>query len=117
MHLINVDLPDPDGPQITIRSPRYTVRSISRKTWNWPNHLLIPFIWITALLERPDVSTVWFLINFSLMLPHSSFSVVCVKFAFQIQTIARHRKAGDEKNNGHKNIGFVFKTQPIGVCY
>ena len=30
MQRINVDLPDPDGPQMTIRSPRPTSRSMSR---------------------------------------------------------------------------------------
>src|SRR4030095_7715066 len=40
MQRISVDLPEPDGPQMTIRSPRRTERSMSRSTWNWPYHLL-----------------------------------------------------------------------------
>ena len=36
----SVDLPLPDGPQMTMRSPRMTLRSMSRSTWNSPNHLL-----------------------------------------------------------------------------
>ena len=41
MQRISVDLPEPDGPAITIRSPRYTVRSMSRSTWKVPYHLFI----------------------------------------------------------------------------
>ena len=34
MQRISVDLPEPDGPQMTMRSPRATARSMSRSTWN-----------------------------------------------------------------------------------
>ena len=44
MHLIKVDLPDPEGPQITMRSFSRTVRSISRSAWKKPNHLFMPLI-------------------------------------------------------------------------
>src|ERR1700754_1518290 len=40
MQRISVDLPDPDGPQITMRSPRPTARLMSRSTWKSPYHLL-----------------------------------------------------------------------------
>ncbi len=40
MQRISVDLPEPDGPQITIRSPARTCRSMSVRTWNCPYHLL-----------------------------------------------------------------------------
>ena len=32
MQRIMVDLPEPDGPQITMRSPRATLRLMSRST-------------------------------------------------------------------------------------
>ncbi len=32
MQRISVDLPEPEGPQMTMRSPEPTVRSISRST-------------------------------------------------------------------------------------
>jgi hypothetical protein len=32
MQRISVDFPEPDGPQITMRSPRETSRSMSRST-------------------------------------------------------------------------------------
>ncbi len=39
---ISVDLPEPDGPQTTMRSPRFTVSEMSRSTWKSPNHLFRP---------------------------------------------------------------------------
>jgi hypothetical protein len=48
MHRIIVDLPEPEGPQITIRSPRRTVRLMSRSTWNAPYHLFIAVISMAA---------------------------------------------------------------------
>ena len=44
MQRISVDLPEPEGPQTTIRSPFDTASSISRNTWNSPYHLLTLFI-------------------------------------------------------------------------
>ena len=44
MQRISVDLPEPDGPQMTIFSPWSTVRLMSRSTWNSPYHLLTPII-------------------------------------------------------------------------
>ena len=51
MQRIRVDLPEPEGPQITMRSPRLTVRLISRSTWNSPNHLFMPVIWMATSSE------------------------------------------------------------------
>ena len=45
MQRIKVDLPEPDGPQITMRSPLATLKLMSRSTWNWPYHLLT---WVNA---------------------------------------------------------------------
>ncbi|CFN74891.1 Uncharacterised protein [Bordetella pertussis] len=39
MQRIMVDLPEPDGPHTTMRSPGATSRLILRSTWNWPYHL------------------------------------------------------------------------------
>ena len=44
MQRISVDFPEPDGPQMTMRSRSSTVRSMSRSTWKVPNHLLSPEI-------------------------------------------------------------------------
>ena len=40
MQRIRVDFPEPEGPQITMRSPCATCRSMSRSTWKSPYHLL-----------------------------------------------------------------------------
>src|SRR5579864_756319 len=42
MQRIIVDLPEPEGPQITIRSPRMTLRSMFFSTWKSPYHLSTP---------------------------------------------------------------------------
>ena len=44
MQRIIVDLPEPDGPQMTIRSPPITLRLMSRNTWKSPYHLFMPMI-------------------------------------------------------------------------
>jgi hypothetical protein len=51
MQRIRVDLPEPEGPQITMRSPRLTVRSMSLSTWNSPYHLCMPAIWMAISSE------------------------------------------------------------------
>src|SRR5450830_1410456 len=47
--LIRVDLPEPDGPQMTITSPLATLVLQSVSTWNWPYHLLTLFSSIILL--------------------------------------------------------------------
>ena len=42
MQRISVDLPEPEGPQITMRSPARTSRSMSVSTWKLPYHLSTP---------------------------------------------------------------------------
>ena len=65
MQRMRVDFPEPDGPQITIRSPRCTSRLMSRSTWNVPYHLFMfsieiaisseTFIWASDILKAPLV--------------------------------------------------------------
>ena len=49
IHLIKVDLPEPDGPQTTIFCFGCTSKLISFKTWKSPNHLLTFSIFIIEL--------------------------------------------------------------------
>src|SRR5450755_532170 len=42
MQRMRVDLPEPEGPQMTIRSPARTDRLMSVSTWKCPNHLSSP---------------------------------------------------------------------------
>src|SRR6056297_1098585 len=44
MQRISVDFPEPDGPHTTMRSPFITLRLMSLRTWNSPNHLFTPII-------------------------------------------------------------------------
>ena len=55
MQRISVDLPEPDGPQMTMRSPRPTCRSMSRSTWKLlPYHLLtLSNAMMVSLMGRP----------------------------------------------------------------
>src|SRR5665213_472902 len=59
MQRIKVDLPEPDGPQITMRSPARTSRSMSVSAWNLPYHLLTASIpMIDSALARAGTSSV-----------------------------------------------------------
>ena len=44
----NGGFPDPDGPQITMRSPDSTLKFMSFNTWKSPNHLFTPTISIRS---------------------------------------------------------------------
>src|ERR1700742_372005 len=81
MQRIKVDLPEPDGPQITMRSPLATPRSMSRSTWKSPYHLL-----------RWEMLT----IEFSAMPVPSLIAPVRVQPALDEQRIARHAKTESE---------------------
>jgi len=71
MHLINVDLPLPDGPQITIRSPLATDKDISRRTWKDPNHLFRPQISIKAFWRNSAAFPLFMMtIHLNLLFPN-----------------------------------------------
>src|SRR5919205_1136724 len=54
MQRISVDFPEPDGPQITIRSPRATVRETLCRTLKSPYHFCRPAIsMIVGVWEAP----------------------------------------------------------------
>ncbi len=44
MQRIMVDLPEPDGPHTTMRSPRMTLRLMFLRTWKSPYHLFMSLI-------------------------------------------------------------------------
>ena len=44
MQRIIVDLPEPDGPAMTMRSPLLTLRLMSLSTWKSAYHLLTPIM-------------------------------------------------------------------------
>src|SRR5450631_1310965 len=80
MQRISVDLPEPEGPQITMRSPLATSRLMSRSTWKSPYHLLRPLI----LTIEVSVMVIY------------SIMAVGVQPVLDEQRIARHAKAEDE---------------------
>src|SRR5580692_8199885 len=55
MQRSSVDLPPPEGPQMTIRSPRATFRLISRSTWKSPYHLCRPMTSTATSAKRLTV--------------------------------------------------------------
>src|SRR2546421_3755976 len=90
MQRIRVDLPEPDGPQITMRSPLETSRLMSRRTWNSPYHLLRPWM--------PTIESV-------LMIPHS-VAAMRVQPVLDEQGIPRHAKTEDEVDDpGERKAG------------
>ena len=48
MQRMRVDLPEPDGPHTTMRSPDFTVRLMSLRTWKSPYHLLTSAMVMTS---------------------------------------------------------------------
>src|SRR5215475_14443770 len=86
MQRIKVDLPEPEGPQITIRSPLATSRLMSRSTWKSPYHLF-----------KVEMLT----IEFSLIVI-SSVAPVCIQPALDEQGVARHSKAEGEVDDARE---------------
>src|SRR6516225_2872953 len=55
MHRIRVDFPDPDGPQSTRCSPRFTVRFTPLRICALSYHFSTPTIWITSSMMSPEL--------------------------------------------------------------
>src|SRR5215510_9083909 len=86
MQRIRVDLPEPDGPQMTIRSPLATSRLMSRRTWKSPYHLL------RAVM--PTIASV-------VMVVHS-VAAMRVQPVLDEQRVTRHAKAESEVDDSGK---------------
>src|SRR3954462_6954663 len=80
MQRISVDLPEPEGPQITMRSPLATSRLMSRRTRKSPYHLL------SALMPT---------IEFAVMVLYS-VATMGVQPVLDEQRVTRHPEAEDE---------------------
>src|SRR3954468_11796225 len=109
MQRIIVDLPEPDGPQTTTRSPLPTSRLMSVSTWNSPNHLCIWRISIMPPLVRPA--------PFSAMpAPVASLALwAAVELALQHLAVTRHEKTEAEVDRGGEHVGFSGEALPGGV--
>src|SRR5437868_9963430 len=89
MQRISVDLPEPDGPQITMRSPLATSRLMSRSTWKSPYHLL-----------RPEMLTI------ELSVMALSVAPVRVQPVLDEQRVTRHAKTkGEIDQSGEGKAG------------
>src|SRR5216683_1450622 len=111
MQRIKVDLPEPEGPQITIFSPSLTSRLMSLSTWNWPNHLLTPVSVITeGALERSCAVAA--------MVAFSSRRLAArslVELDLEILAVARHRVAEAEIDEGGEQVDLAGETGPVGI--
>src|SRR6187200_3604227 len=103
MQRIIVDLPDPDGPQITIRSPPRTFRLMSRSTWKSPYHLLssmsstaVSVLSLPGLRSEPEFS--------SAVMCCPSPSAALAETRFHCASIARHAVAEDHIKNGGNRV-------------
>jgi len=59
MQRISVDLPEPDGPQTTTRSPLATERFTSRSTCRAPNHLFTPCSTMAGGASARTAEAIW----------------------------------------------------------
>src|SRR5690606_642201 len=94
MQRIMVDLPDPDGPQITMRSPFITFRLMSRSTWNSPYHLCMLMISIAASVSEtaslPGCEALRELAAATMVFPLKLAAVAGFEPAFHEDRIAGH---------------------------
>src|SRR5260370_24072931 len=112
MQRIKVDLPEPEGPQITIFSPSLTSRLMSLSTWNWPNHLLTPVSVITDGALLRSCATLAAIVAFSWP-PLAARS--SVELDLEILAVARHREAEAEIDEGGEQVDLAREARPVGV--
>src|SRR5262245_4048177 len=99
MQRIMVDLPEPDGPQITIRSPLVTRRLMSRSTWNSPYHLCTPL----SSTATSVFSGAGFKLAGAVAMASSS-PVARGEAGFDDARVTRHPVAEDQIEDGCKRI-------------
>src|SRR5580704_13371880 len=112
MQRIKVDLPEPEGPQITIFSPSLTSRLMSLSTWNWPNHLLTPVSVITDGALLRSCATLAAIGAFSWP-PLAARSLV--ELDLEILAVARHRETEAEIDEGGEQVDLAGEAGPGGV--
>src|SRR5215475_13422905 len=107
MQRISVDLPEPEGPQMTIFSPSVTSRLMSESTWNCPNHLFTPRSVITegALLRSRAVAAMTVLLG---RLAARSL----VELDLEVLGVPRHRITEAEVDEGGEQIDLAGVAGP-----
>src|SRR5215813_9061605 len=112
MQRIKVDLPEPDGPQITIFSPSLTSRLMSESTWNCPNHLLTP----VSVITEGALSSSWAaLVAIDRFSSPRSATRSLVELDLEILAVARHREAEAEVDEGGEQVDLAREARPVGI--
>src|SRR4051794_6533778 len=115
-----VDLPEPDGPQTTMRSPRMTLRLMFLRTWKSPYHLFISTISIaTSVVETSALTrflslsvfvSAWFaIVPYSFLSPAT---VAGVQSPLGVDGVARHPEAERPENERSKGIAGRWYVRP-----
>src|SRR5690606_1893303 len=105
MQRMVVDLPEPDGPQMTMRSPLRTWRLMSLSTWNCPYHLFTSIISIIRWLSGSACCFTWFMFR-------SSMSTPGFQLALQMQRVAGNAETEDPVDRRRKYITLGGHAQP-----
>src|SRR5690554_5940831 len=119
MQRMSVDFPDPEGPQTTILSPRFTIMSMSRSTWKAPYHLFILVISIAT-----SSKTCMWRRSISRPMPGSSFTsamsasltMIGPQPPLQMHRVARHAETEDEENRPDEHEQFPIDALPVTRC-
>src|SRR3954470_8676250 len=110
MQRMAVDLPDPDGPQTTTRSPSATFSDTSRRTCSAPNHLLTLSSRMAGGASVRAVeamcSRVWLMI----LIP--SPPAVAVQLRLQALAVFRHGEAEDEVDGADGQVDLDAEALP-----
>src|SRR5690606_37972023 len=110
MQRIIVDFPDPDGPQMTMRSPCATSRFRSFRTWNWPYHLLT----FDRRMMGSDMGKDS--CDGRLSRRCKKLTVLAlIQSAFQRLAVTRDRVAKDEVDDRNEQIRFRTEATPGSV--
>src|ERR1051325_10508313 len=109
MQRIIVDLPEPEGPQTTTRSPLPTSRLMSVSTWKSPYHLCTWRISMTAPFAAPASLSAIRASPPRLALP------AAVELTLQHLAVARHEKAEAEVDRGGEHVSLGREALPGGV--
>src|SRR5215472_15874075 len=100
MQRIILDLPEPDGPQTTTRSPLLTSRLIPLRTWKSPYHLSTWRSWMIGSPARVSTAASVTLPSPPLALPDF------IEFALQHLSVARHEKEKRPIDRRNKLVDF-----------
>jgi hypothetical protein len=112
MQRISVDLPDPDGPQMTIRSPHDGHVDVAQdveltRTTCSCRDLDRDFVLTCIGCGRSCVR--W------LDMVKGSLTVVGLQLAFQVHRVPRHAEAEDEEDGADKDVGLPVDALPVDV--